>query len=118
MIQINPIYHDIQLSFGASDVKRTVIKQSSDYTHILRIKLYDKGNDEIIINSGWYISISAVKSDNKYILNSNNISVVNNAIQIIMTKQMLAAPGTEKCELIIQDGNQTLFSDTFLIQPI
>ena len=115
MIQINPIYHDIQLSFGVSDVKRTVIKQNSDNTHILRIKLYDKGNDEITINSGWDIIISAVKSDNKHILNSNNISVVNNSIQVTMTQQMLAAPGTEKCELIIQDGEQVLFSDTFLI---
>ena len=32
-----------------------------------------------------------------------------------MTKQMLSASGTEHCELIIQDRDQTLFSDTFLI---
>ena len=114
MIKIK-IYHDIQLSFGVSDVKRTVIKQNSENTHVLRIKLYDKQNNEMTIGSNWDITISAVKGDKTHILNTNNISVANNTIQVTMTQQMLAVPGTEKCELIIQEGNQVLFSDTFLI---
>lgn len=114
MIKIK-IYHDIQLSFGVSDVKRTVIKQNSEDTHVLRIKLYDKQNNEMTIGSNWDITISAVKGDKTHILNTNNISVANNTIQVTMTQQMLAVPGTEKCELIIQEGNQVLFSDTFLI---
>ena len=32
-----------------------------------------------------------------------------------MTQQMLSASGTEKCELIIQDGLEILYSETFLI---
>lgn len=109
------IYHDIQLSFGTSDVKRTVIKQNSEDTHILRIKLYDNQNNEMVIDSNWSINISALKGDKTHILNTNNISVANNTIQVTMTKQMLTASGTEKCELVIQDGELVLFSDTFLI---
>lgn len=115
MIQINSIYHDIQLSFGTSDVKRTTIKQNSEDTHVLRIKLYDKQNNEITIDSNWNINISAIKGDKTHILNTNNISVKDNTVYVTMTKQMLSASGTERCELIIQDGDQTLFSDTFLI---
>lgn len=115
MIQINSIYHDIQLSFGTSDVKRTTIKQNSEDTHVLRIKLYDKQNNEITIDSNWNINISAIKGDKTHILNTNNISIKDNTIHVTMTKQMLSASGTERCELIIQDGDQTLFSDTFLI---
>ena len=115
MITINPIYHDIQLSFGTSDVKRTIIKQNSEDTHILRIKLYDKQNNEITIDSNWNINISARKGDKTHILNTNNISVKDNTVYVTMTKQMLSASGTERCELIIRDGDQTLFSDTFLI---
>lgn len=51
------LYHDIQLSFGTSDVKRTVIKQNSEDTHILRIKLYDNQNNEMAIDSNWSINI-------------------------------------------------------------
>lgn len=115
MIQINSIYHDIQLSFGTSDVKRTTIKQNSEDTHVLRIKLYDKQNNEITIDSNWNINISAIKGDKTHILNTNNISIKDNTIHVTMTKQMLSASGTEHCELIIQDRDQTLFSDTFLI---
>lgn len=115
MFKINPIYHDIQLSFGTSDVKRTVIKQNSENTHILQIKLYDKQNNEMTIDNNWNLHISALKGDKTHIFNANNISVVDNTIQVMMTKQMLAASGTEKCELVIQDGENVLFSDTFLI---
>lgn len=114
MIQTNTINHEIQLSFGSSDVKRTIIKQNSADTHILIIKLYDK-NNELSIHESWNVTISAIKGDNTHILNSANISVIDNAIYVTMTQQMLSAAGTEKCELIIQDGEKTLYSDTFLI---
>lgn len=39
----------------------------------------------------------------------------DNTVYVTMTKQMLTASGTEHCELVIQDGEQVLFSDTFLI---
>lgn len=114
MIKTNTIKHEIQLSFGSSDVKRTVIKQNSTDTHILVIKLYDK-NNELSIDTSWNISISAIKGDNTHVLNSANISIIDNAIHVTMTRQMLATSGTEKCELIIQEGEKTLYSDTFLI---
>ena len=66
------------------------------------------------IDSNWSINISALKGDKTHILNTNNISVKDNTVYVTMTKQMLSASGTERCELIIQDGDQTLFSDTFL----
>lgn len=115
MFKINPIYHEIQLSFGTSDVKRTVIKQNSENTHILQIKLYDKQNNEMTIDNNWNIHISALKGDKTHVFNTNNVSVCDNAIQVMMTKQMLSASGTEKCELVIQEDDNVLFSDTFLI---
>lgn len=115
MFKINPIYHEIQLSFGTSDVKRSVIKQNSENTHILQIKLYDKQNNEMTIDNNWNIHISALKGDKTHVFNTNNVSVCDNAIQVIMTKQMLSASGTEKCELVIQEDDNVLFSDTFLI---
>lgn len=115
MIIIETIKHKLQLSSGESDVKRTVIKQNSDRTHILSIKLYDN-NDILEIDPAWSIVISAKKSDNKFIVDSNNISLSENTINIAVTKQMLTTPGTERCELAIykQDGT-CYFSDTFLI---
>lgn len=109
------IKHKIQLDSGLSDIRRTVIKQNSNETHILLISLYD--NDGILeIDPTWSIVISARKSDNKYIVDSNNISVTDNIINVILTKQMLASPGTEKCELVIYKEDGTCyFSDTFFI---
>ena len=112
MIKIEPIYHEIQLNFGNSEIKRTVIKQNSTDTHVLNIYLYD--NDRIInVSSSWDYYISCVKSDNTYILNSQNISCSGNKISVPVTQQMVASAGTVKCELIIKDGNHVLFSDTF-----
>ena len=114
MIKIEPIYHEIQLNFGNSEIKRTVIKQNSTDTHVLNIYLYD--NDRIInVSSSWDFYISCVKSDNTYILNSQNISCSGNKISVPVTQQMVASAGTVKCELIIKDGNHVLFSDTFFI---
>ena len=112
---IKPINHDIQLSFGASDIKRTVIKQNSNHTHILRITLYDTEN-KLLIDEGWNIEISVKKPDNTFIVNADNISIVDNSIHVTMTQQMLVAAGTQQCELLIykQDGT-CYFSDTFLL---
>ncbi len=109
---IKPIKHDIQLSFGASDIKRTVIKQNSNHTHILRITLYDTENklliDEGWMSEGWKIEISVKKPDNTFIVNADNIAIVDNTIHV--------TPGTQQCELLIykQDGT-CYFSDTFLL---
>lgn len=91
MIDIEQIKHIIQLDFGSSDVRRTVIKQNSNETHILLISIYN--NDDILeIDPTWNIVISARKHDNKYIVNSNNISVIDNTITVVLTKQMLSSP--------------------------
>lgn len=115
MIDIEQIKHIIQLDFGSSDVRRTVIKQNSNETHILLISIYN--NDDILeIDPTWNIVISARKHDNKYIVNSNNISVIDNTITVVLTKQMLSSPGTEKCELVIyKEDGVSYFSDTFYI---
>lgn len=109
------VKHKIQLSSGKSDVKRTVIKQNSNKTHILVISLYDN-EGQLMIDDGWNIVISAKKSDNKFIVDSNNISVSENEINVVVTQQMLTTPGTERCELAIYKEDGTCyFSDTFLI---
>lgn len=108
------INHNIDLDFSTSDIKRTVVKQDSNKTHQLIIKLYDN-NDEIELNANWQYTISCRKADNSFIVNSNNISISSNSICVELTKQMLSCPGTEKCELLIQNGNQTLYSSTFYI---
>ncbi len=116
MIIIEPIQHNIQLSFDTSDLKRTVIKQNSNNTHILRITLYDKQNNEIPLNRNWNIHISALKGDNTHILNTNNVTITDeNTIDVTLTAQMLSAQGTQKCELVIQEAEKVLFSNTFLI---
>lgn len=99
-----PIIHEIQLNLGSPEVKRTVIKQNSDKTHQLQISLYD--NDNLLaIDHDWEIVISIRKPDNKFIVDSKNISVVDNVITVDVTKQMLTTPGTQKCELAIYRHN-------------
>lgn len=84
-------------------------------THILLITLYDN-DDELTIDEGWNIVISAKKSDNKFIVDANNISLSGNVINVNVTQQMLTTPGTEQCELAIYKEDGTCyFSDTFLI---
>lgn len=108
------IPHNIDLDFGTSEIKRTVIKQGSQNTHILYIQLYNN-NSQIPISPEWDIMISALKGDNTHILNSDRISIEDDTIKVTLTKQMLTAPGTEKCELIIRSNGDTLFTNTFLI---
>lgn len=108
------INHDINLDFSTSDIKRTLIKQDTNQTHSLTIKLYDN-NGRIKLDSNWQYTISCRKADNTFIVNSNNISVSSNTIYVEITKQMTSCPGTEKCELLIQDGSQTLYSGTFYL---
>ena len=111
---MNLINHDINLDFSTSDIKRTVIKQDSNQTHGLTIKLYDN-NGRITLDTNWQYTISCRKADHTFIVNSNNISVSSNTIYVEVTKQMTSCAGTEKCELLIQDGSQTLYSGTFYL---
>ena len=76
--------------------------------------MYDK-TDVFPLDSGYKYDISMVKADKTYIVNSTNITVADNTISVTMTKQMLAAAGTAKCELIIRDGEEILFTDTFYL---
>ncbi len=108
------INHDINLDFSTSNIKRTLIKQDTNQTHSLTIKLYDN-NGRIKLDSNWQYTISCRKADNTFIVNSNNISVSSNTIYVEITKQMTSCPGTEKCELLIQNGSQTLYSGTFYL---
>lgn len=118
VINIKPITHEIQLNFGSSDIKRTVIKQNSDQTHILSITLYDN-NDRLKLAPDWEIVISARKPDNKFIINDveeEHISLTDDKINVTVTRQMLSVPGTVKCELCIyKPDGACYFSDTFFI---
>lgn len=111
---MNTINHEIQLNLSTSEVKRVNIKQNSNESHILSIRLYDN-NGEYAISDDVEIYISMLKNDKTHVINSNNISLQNNAILVTMTKQMLASAGTAKCELILQKENKVLFSNTFFI---
>lgn len=108
------IDHNIDLDFSMSDIKRTVIKQDSNKTHVLKIKLYDS-RDEIKLDQNWHYTISCRKADNTFILNSSNISLDSNTLCVEMTKQMLSCSGTMKCELVIYNNSQSLYSNTFYI---
>lgn len=114
MLKITPIEHNIDLDFSTLDIRRTVIKQDSNRTHVLKIKLYDSHN-EITLEDNWQYTISCRKADNTYIVNSSNISLDSNTICVEMTDQMLSSSGTEKCELIIYNDTQTLYSNTFYL---
>lgn len=114
MLKITHIDHNIDLDFGSSDIKRTVIKQDSNETHVLKIKLYDSHNI-IELNQNWLCDISCRKADNTFIVNPGNIILNSNTICVNVTKQMLSCPGTMKCELIIRDDKQSLYSNTFYI---
>lgn len=115
MTELEKIEHKIQLNFGSSDVRRTVVKQNSDKMHVLLITLYDN-DDSLAIDTTWNVVISARKPDGKFIVDSNNISIINNVINVVLTKQMLATPGTEKCELsIYKPDGSCFFSDTFFL---
>lgn len=111
---MNTINHEIQLNLSTSEVKRVNIKQNSNESHILSIRLYDN-NGEYAISDDVEIYISMLKNDKTHVINSNNISLQNNAILVTMTKQMLASTGTAKCELILQKEHKVLFSNTFYI---
>ena len=115
---MDQIYHNIQLHFGSSDVKRTVIKQNSNKTHILSIALYDN-NGLVDLDPDWKIVISARKPDNTFIVNdveAENISITEKRINVTVTQQMLSVPGTVKCELCIYKPDESCyFSDTFFI---
>ena len=111
---MNTINHEIQLNLSTSEVKRVNIKQNSNETHVLSIRLYDN-NGEYDISDDVEIYISMLKNDKTHVINSNNISLQDNAILVTMTKQMLASTGTAKCELILQKEHKVLFSNTFYI---
>lgn len=114
MIPIETIKHKIQLDFKDADIQKTVIKQNSHASHKLLISLYDGGNI-FPVNPDWTITISGKKEDGTSIINQSPISVTDNIIEITLTQQMLAAPGTEKCELLFQEDETVLYSNTFLL---
>lgn len=114
MISIQTIQHDIKLDFSSSYVKKTIIKQGSINTHVLNIQLY-ANNKLLTIEDSWEVSISTVKSDGRYVLSDDNITISDNIISVTVTTQMVSCSGDEKCEIIIIDGDQTLYTSTFLL---
>ena len=101
---IQPIYHNFDLGFDTEDVKRVEIKQDSDKTHILVIKIYTN-DDQMELNPAWDYHITMRKPDGKLVVNTENIEVRNNKIYVTCTAQMLSAPGTSVGELIIYNNS-------------
>lgn len=111
---IQPIYHNFDLGFDTEDEKRVSIKQDSDETHILVLTLYT--NDDVMtISPTWDYHITMRKPDGRLIVDTSNIEIKNNKVYITCTAQMLSAPGTSKCELVIYNNSQSLYSNNFYI---
>lgn len=111
---IQPIYHMFDLGFDTEDVKRVSIKQDSDGTHILVITIYTD-DDQMVLNPEWEYHIEMRKPDGKLVVDTENIEIKDDKIYITCTAQMLSAPGTSKCELIIYNNNQSLYTNNFYI---
>lgn len=111
---ITPVYHNINLGFDTEDVKRVSIAQDSDKTHILVIRVYTN-NDQMQLSSSWQYHITMRKPDGKLVVNTENIEVRNNVIYVTCTAQMLSAPGTSNCQLVIYNNSQSLYSNNFYI---
>lgn len=111
---IGPIYHNFDLGFDTEDIKRIEIKQDSDRTHILVITIYTN-DDVMVLNPAWDYHITMRKPDGKLIVDTENIEVENNKIYVTCTAQMLSAPGTSKCELVIFNNSQSVYTNNFYI---
>lgn len=111
---IQPIYHDIDLGFDTEDVKRVSVKQDSDKTQILVVKIYTN-EDQMELDPLWEYHITMKKPDGKMVVDTENIEVRNNIIYITCTAQMLSAPGTSVGELVIYNNNQSLYTNNFYI---
>lgn len=116
------IKHEVHLGSSDEDVKRVVIKQANDYTHVLVIRLY-ADDDQYVLNPAWNYNITMKKSDGTYIVNSSNITVEDIGTQsdpdwtinVVCTQQMLSAPGNARAEVVVYNDNQVLFTNTFYV---
>lgn len=111
---IQPIYHAFDLGFDTEDIKRVAIQQDSDKTHILVISVYTN-DDQMVLSPTWEYHITMRKPDGKLVVNSSNIEIRDNKIYVTCTAQMLSAPGTSICELVIFNDSQSLYTNKFYI---
>ena len=122
MAEMDVVKHEIHLGSNDEDVKRVVIKQANDYTHLLEIRLYTD-DDQYILDPSWGYSINMKKADGTYIVNTSNITVKDVGtqedpdwvIEVVCTAQMLSCPGNAKADLIVYNDGQALFTNTFYI---
>lgn len=111
---IQPVYHAFDLGFDTEDIKRVAIKQDSDKTHILVITLYTNDN-QMNLNPAWEYHITMRKPDGKLVVDTSNIEIRENKVYVTCTAQMLSAPGTSVCELVIYNNSQSIYSNNFYI---
>ena len=111
---IQPVYHAFDLGFDTEDEKRVAIKQDSDKTHILVITLYTN-DDQMDLNPNWEYHITMRKPDGRLIVDTSNIEIRDDKVYVTCTAQMLSAPGTSVCELVIFNNSQQIYSNNFYI---
>lgn len=111
---IQPVYHAFDLGFDTEDEKRVAIKQDSDKTHILVITLYTN-DDQMDLNPAWEYHITMRKPDGKLVVDTSNIEIRDDKVYVTCTAQMLSAPGTSVCELVIFNNSQSIYSNRFYI---
>lgn len=111
---IQPVYHAFDLGFDTEDEKRVAIKQDADKTHILVITLYTN-DDQMDLNPNWEYHITMRKPDGRLIVDTSNIEIRDDKVYVTCTAQMLSAPGTSVCELVIFNNSQQIYSNNFYI---
>ena len=111
---IQPVYHNFDLGFDTEDVKRVSIQQDSDKTHILVITIYTN-DDQMNLDPEWEYHITMRKPDGKLVVDTENIEVNNNKLYVTCTAQMLSAPGTSVCQLVIYNNSQAVYTNKFYI---
>ena len=93
--------------------KRIKVKQE-DTARKLKMYLYANGEPISLVDKT--VRIYALKPDGKIVYNGCTISATTtNLIEVPLTSQLAAVPGTVKCELCIIEGESILSSTQFNI---
>lgn len=106
----------MELRIGYPKVKRLVIKQNSKNSHIVYWKLFNN-DDEIELSHSWNYYLSIKKSDSTKVVAKAELEVIDNETYITLTMpiQSLTSSGLNKCELLVMDGDTTIYSPTFYL---
>lgn len=88
------------------------VKRGTSQTTTLEVIFYKDGG-LLTLPSNAQANIKILKADKQPIYNT--CSIVGNEVHITLSDQMVAAPGENKCEIVILHQEKTFISSTFLI---